>query len=437
MTVVSIVGLGKLGSPMMAVLANAGIETIGYDIDASIVDAINDGRAPVDEEGLQDYLDRNRPRIRATHDLAEAVLGSSVTFIIVPTPSDDDGVFTNAYVEDALRSIGTALRQKSAYHVVVVSSTVMPGSMDGPLRAAIEESSGRRIGPDLGFCYNPEFIALGSVIRDMEAPDVLLIGQSDERAGELLEEIHAQYLKNEPSVRRMNWVNAEITKIAINTFVTTKISFANMLSGLCDTLDGADTDVVTEAVGADSRVGSKYLKGAVAYGGPCFPRDNRALATLGHRRGVPMALADATDSINDWQTERLARIVSDTCDRGGTVAVLGISYKPGTGVCEASQGIALVHRLHEDGFTVRASDPMAFGSSAPPDLPPGVGIDSDHHAAVAGCEVAVIATPWPAYRELGVSGLTVIDPWGVVEAAEGLSLIRPGRGDAPQAALVG
>lgn len=437
MTVVSVVGLGKLGSPMMAVLANAGIDTIGYDIDASIVDAINEGRAPVDEPGLQDYLDRSRARIRATHDLAEAVLGSRITFIIVPTPSDDDGVFSNAYVEDALRSIGTALRQKSAYHVVVVSSTVMPGSMDGPLRAAIEESSGRHIGPDLGFCYNPEFIALGSVIRDMEAPDVLLIGESDELAGEVLAEVHERYLRNKPSVRRMNWVNAEISKIAINTFITTKISFANMLSALCDTLDGADTDVVTGAVGADSRVGSKYLKGAVAYGGPCFPRDNRALATLGHRRGVPMVLADATDSINDWQTDRLARIVSDTCARGAAVAVLGISYKPGTGVCEASQGIALVHRLQKDGFAVRASDPMAFSSSAPPDLPSSVDIGSDHNEAVAGCQAAVITTPWPAYREIRGSGLTVIDPWGVVEAADGLSLIRPGRGDAPRSELVG
>jgi UDPglucose 6-dehydrogenase len=433
MTSVSVVGLGKLGSPMLAVLANAGVDTIGYDIDRAAVDAINEGRAPVDEAGLQDYLDRNRPRIRATHDLAEAVAASSLTFIVVPTPSDADGVFTNAFVTDAMEGIGRALRQKDSYHNVVVASTVMPGSMDGPLRSAIEGSSGRRVGPELGFCYNPEFIALGTVIRDMEAPDVLLIGQSDDHAGEMLEAVHARYLNNAPSVRRMNWVNTEITKLAINTFVTTKISYANMLSGLCDTLEGADIDVVTGAVGADSRVGAKYLKGAVAYGGPCFPRDNRALATLGRLHGVPMDLADATDRINDWQTERFARLVAKSCDPGATVAVLGMSYKPSTAVCEASQGIALARRLHADGYTVRASDPMAFAGAAPPDLPPGVETFVDHDEAMRGCDVVVIATPWPQYRSIGSRTVTIIDPWGGVEANGHEQIIRPGRGGAARA----
>ena len=423
---VSIVGLGKLGSPMMAVLAGAGISTIGYDIRRDVVDAVNAGRAPVDEPQLQDYLNRNRDRIRATADLREAVLSSDTTFIIVPTPSDADGVFTNAYVEDALRAIGAVLREKPGYHNVVVSSTVMPGSMDGPLRDAIEHASGRLVGPDLGFCYNPEFIALGSVIRDMESPDVVLIGESDAAAGDALAAIHERYVRNTPSIQRMNWVNAEITKIAINTFVTTKISFANMISGLCDTLDGADTDVVTAAVGADTRVGVKYLKGAVAYGGPCFPRDNRALATLGRQRGVPMTIAEATDQINDWQTERLVAGVKGLCEPGATVAVLGLAYKPGTSVCEASQGIALAIRLHADGFVVNVSDPMALGGPTPPELPSGVATFDDHEQALEGATVAVVATPWPQYRNLRVNGAAVIDPWGFVGPTSG-TIHRPGR----------
>lgn len=428
---VSVVGLGKLGSPMMAVLAEGGISTIGYDIRREVVDAVNAGRAPVDEPQLQDYLDRNRnrDRIRATADLREAVLASDTTFVIVPTPSDADGVFTNAYVEDALRAIGAALREKSGYHNVVVSSTVMPGSMDGPLRDAIEHSSGRIVGPVLGFCYNPEFIALGSVIRDMESPDVVLIGESDAAAGDALAAIHERYVRNAPSVQRMNWVNAEITKIAINTFVTTKISFANMISGLCDTLDGADTDVVTAAVGADTRVGGKYLKGAVAYGGPCFPRDNRALAALGRSRGVLMSLADATDDINDWQTERLATAVGGLCKPGATVAILGLAYKPGTSVCEASQGIALATRLHADGLVVRVSDPMVLRGPTPPDLPSGVTPFDDHLQALEGAAVAIIATPWPEYRTLRANGAAIIDPWGIVGDADG-PVVRPGRADA-------
>lgn len=436
MTTVSIVGLGKLGSPMMAVLAEAGISVIGHDVRPEVVDAVNAGHPPVDEPGLAEYFARNRERIRATGELAEAVVGSDITFIIVPTPSDTDGVFTNAYVETALEGIGAALRSKSGRHNVVVASTVMPGSMDGPLRAAIERSSGRVVGPDLGFCYNPEFIALGSVIRDMESPDVILIGESDSEAGEQLSLLHEQYVRNTPSVQRMNWVNAEITKIAINTYVTTKISFANMISALCDTLDGADTDAVTTAVGADSRVGAKYLKGGVAYGGPCFPRDNRALATFGRLQGVPMTIADATDRINDWQTERFATAVKDACAPGSTVAVLGMSYKPGTAIFEASQGIALVERLHADGFVVRASDPMAFDGIAPLELPAGVATFSDHMSALEGASAAVITTPWPEYRTLEATLSVVIDPWGTVEAAGGAQIRRPGRRTLPAPAVV-
>lgn len=426
MTAVSVVGLGKLGSPMMAVLANSGLTAIGYDTNPSVVEAINAGRAPVDEPGLQEYIDRNRSRIRATSDLVEAVHASDVTFIIVPTPSGPDDTFTNAYVEDALHSIGAAIKGKSGYHNVVVSSTVMPGSMDGPLREVIESSSGRSVGADLGFCYNPEFIALGSVIRDMESPDVILIGESDTAAGDQLTAIHAHYVRNAPSVQRMNWVNAEITKIAINTFVTTKISFANMISGLCDTLEGADTDVVTTAVGADTRVGAKYLKGGVAYGGPCFPRDNRALAALGRSRGVPMSLADATDDMNDWQTERLAKTIADVCAQGSAVAVLGMSYKPGTSVCEASQGVNLVRRLAAAGYSVRAADPEVFDGPTPPDFPHDVITFSDHVEAIRGAAVVVITTPWETYQRLDAGNAVLIDPWGSVHGS-GAALVRPGR----------
>lgn len=432
MTTVSIVGLGKLGSPMAAVLANGGVNVIGYDVRPEVVGAVNAGVAPVDEVQLQSYIDSNRGRIRATSDLAEAINSSEVTFVIVPTPSDDDGVFTNAYVEAALRQIGSALRAKNGYHNVVVSSTVMPGSMAGPLREAIESASGRKVGKDLGFCYNPEFIALGSVIRDMESPDVILIGESDAAAGDQLEAIHATYLRSRPVVRRMNWVNAEITKIAINTFVTTKISFANMVSGLCDTLEGAESDVVTAAVGSDTRIGSKYLKGAVAYGGPCFPRDNKAFAVLGRRQGVPMDLAEATDTINDWQTDRLVGVVRGVCEPGSLVAVLGMAYKAGTAVCEASQGVSLANRLHAEGFVVKASDPAAFSGDQPPALVAGIATTSDHATAIANVAAIVVTTPWENYKQLSCDSETIllVDPWSVVQEVAGsnVAVVRPGVG---------
>ena len=253
----SVIGLGKLGSPMVAVFAHKGFEVLGLDINSEFVAALNEGRAPVEEPGLQEMIDQNRDKISATQDIHQLVHETDVTFIIIPTPSVKDFFFTTKYVVEAIERVGTALRGKAGYHLVVVTSTVMPGSTDGEIRAALENASGRSVGPKLGLCYNPEFIALGSVIRDMLRPDMILIGESDTKAGQMLEDIYRSSTESNPEIHRMNSVNAELTKISVNTFVTTKISYANMISDMCDHLPGADAHVVNRAVGADSRVGQK------------------------------------------------------------------------------------------------------------------------------------------------------------------------------------
>src|SRR5438270_2127939 len=163
---VSVIGLGKLGSPLAAVLASKGHDVVGVDVDARLVRSLSDGKAPVQEPQLQELMDVSRSRLRATTDYSEAVHASDITFVIVPTPSGADGVFRNQYVIAAVEQIGKALRSKSAYHVVNITSTVMPGSCDGEIREALERSSGRQVGDTVGLCYNPEFIALGSVIRN-------------------------------------------------------------------------------------------------------------------------------------------------------------------------------------------------------------------------------------------------------------------------------
>src|SRR5260370_564053 len=164
----------------------------------------------------------------------------------------------------------------------------MPGSMGGPIKSAVERASGKRCGVDFGLCYNPEFIALGTVIRDFYYPDFLLIGESDTRAGDVLSEIYKRTCKNSPALARMNWINAEITKLSVNTYITTKISYANMLARLCEKLPEADVNVVTDALGLDSRIGAKYLKGAVSYGWTHLSLDKPAHAALaGRGRGSP------------------------------------------------------------------------------------------------------------------------------------------------------
>jgi UDPglucose 6-dehydrogenase len=252
--------------------------------------AIQEGRPPVKEPYLAEMIAANRERLSATENYEAAILSTEATFIIVPTPSEPDGTFTLRYVMSTAEKIGAALRKKQGWHLVVLSSTVMPGSTGDRLLPALERHSGKKCGVDFGLCYNPEFIALGSVIRDMLKPDMILIGESDTRSGDILEKFYSGVCESNPQIQRMNFVNAELTKLSVNTFVTTKISYANMLAQVCETLPGADADVVTAALGCDSRIGPKYLKGALGYGGPCFPRDNVAFSALARTNGVPAPL---------------------------------------------------------------------------------------------------------------------------------------------------
>lgn len=417
----SVFGLGKLGSPMAAIFAAKGFMTVGYDVNPALVAELAAGRAPVQEPELQSTIDAAGDRLTATTNPDEAVRDSDISFIIVPTPSGPDAMFSNANVITCVRAIGEGLRGKGGYHLVVVTSTVMPGSIGGEIRAALEDASGRTVGRDVGLCYHPEFVALGSVIHDMLWPDMILIGESDPVAGDRLEAVCRRAANGTPTVHRMNWVNAELSKLAVNTFVTTKISYANMIADLCDHLADADADVVTSAIGADSRIGTKYLTSAIGYGGPCFPRDNKAFAALGRCLGANVALADATDAINDYQVQRLLGAIEARASAGATVAVLGMAYKPGTGVIEASQGVMLARALADEGYRVLIADPQGSAAAAA-ELGGRVGV-ADATDAVRRAEVVVITTPWPEFTAIAPNAfwrpdgrVTVIDPWRVLSA---------------------
>ena len=434
----SVVGLAKLGASMAAAMASRGHLVIGFDVNDGAVEAINQGRAPVAETGLAELIESNRERLQATTSLTEAVLQSDVTFVVVPTPSDANGGFSLEHAAVAFEGIGRALAGKPDYHLVVLISTVLPGATRYGLLPILEDAAGKRCGDDIGLCYGPEFIALGSVIRDLLNPDVLLIGESDQRAGDLLEDLYKTVCENDPSVQRMNFVNAELTKIAVNTFVTTKISYANMLADMCDRLPGADVDVVTAAVGSDSRIGVKYLKGALGYGGPCFPRDNVAFATLAHRIGARADLAEATDRINRYQVERIAAAVKRNADGNAVVGILGLSYKPDTSVIVESQGVALAKSLTDSGYSVVIYDPFALGSACAV-LGDRVRAADSAEACVRAADVVVITTPWPEFRELsprlfdrnGVKPV-IVDCWRILPSDRFLSVaevVYPGRWD--------
>jgi len=355
----SVIGLGKLGASMAACFAGKGFSVVGVDVDPRAVAAVNAGRAPVGETGLDEAIAANRHRLRATLDHAAAVRESDVSFVIVPTPSDSRGAFSLQYAKFAFEALGRGLAEKDGYHVIVLTSTVLPGSMRYGLLPVLEKASGKRCGPDFGLCYNPEFIALGSVMHDFLNPDFYLLGEFDRRAGDMVAAVHSQSSENKAPIARMSLENAELTKVALNSAVTMKISLANMLCELAERIPGGDIDVVTKAIGSDARIGHKYFTGGLGFGGPCFPRDNVALGFTGRHLGVACDLLAVNDAYNRGKPARLTEQLKQRLPAGTTVAVLGLAYKPATHVVEESQSLELCKRLSDAGYRVIGYDPLA------------------------------------------------------------------------------
>jgi UDPglucose 6-dehydrogenase len=420
----SVIGLGKLGSPMAACFAAKGHRVVGVDLNEGFVQAINDGRAPVFEPNLQEMIDKGRANLTATTSVRDAVLASEITFVIVPTPSEPTGEFSMRYALSAAESIGQALKEKDTFHIVVMTSTVMPGDTEGKFVPALEMHSGKKVGKHFGVCYSPEFISLGSVVRDFLNPDFVLIGESDPATGEKLADLYQKAVDNTPRVARMHYVNAELTKLALNTFVTTKISYANMLAELCERLPGGNVDAVTSALGLDTRIGPKYLKGAVGYGGPCFPRDNVALTTLARSLGVIADLPTATDKTNLSQVPRLLKLIRDHLPAGGAVGILGLAYKPDTNVIEKSQAVEVAQDLLAAGTRVVCYDPCA-NDSARLALRGPVEFAESARDCTKKADVVLVMTPYREFKDVGPAdlarggrGVTVIDCWRMLPAKE-------------------
>jgi len=434
---ISVIGLGKLGSPLAACFAASGFRVHAVDLDAKKVEALNRGIPPVHEPGLAELIRQSQGRLDASDNTEQAVRDSSATFIVVGTPSDSTGGFSLRYVLPTCESIGRALRAKPDFHLVVLTSTVMPESTGGEVKSTLERASGKKCGRDFGLCYSPEFIALGTVIRDFHYPDFLLIGESDPASGDLLAAIYSRVCKNSPPIARMNFVNAEITKLSVNTFITTKISFANMVARLCECLPDADANAVTSALGLDSRIGPKYLKGAVSYGGPCFPRDNRAMAALAERAGAFADLAEVTDRFNRAQIKWIAEIARRHYAGKGSIGILGLTYKPDTDVIEESFGMLLAQELMSSKMPLIAYDPSADRTRVSA-VNGAIHLAASAKDCIEQSDVVVVATPWREFRNLSAEECarpgnprTVIDCWRAVEHLSnqpGLNYVRLGVG---------
>jgi len=351
----AVIGLGKLGLPLAVLLASNGNRVKGFDNSQVVRDLVRSKTLRSSEPGLKKLINSPSTSLDVVENIKEAVEGSEVIFIIVPTPSLPSGHFSNEYVIDAVNNVGKHIG--SSQRVVIdIVSTVMPGSCEGPIKSALELSSRKLVGHEVGLCYNPEFIALGSVLHDMEMPDMHLIGQSSPWAGEIVEKALQSIVKKIVPSRRMSLTEAELVKIAVNNFVTMKISFANSLLQASVRLTEIDIDVVTEALGLDTRIGNKYLKAAAPYGGPCFPRDTRALAALYQDLGISDSLSEATETVNKSHVDFIVNFICKQIKKGEKVGILGLSYKAGTSVKDESPGVLIARGLSELGFQILAWD---------------------------------------------------------------------------------
>ena len=347
---IGILGVGRLGLCFALNLESAGYEVLGVDISPKYVAQINN-RTLLSSEPKVNELLRNSTKFRATANISEALATDiDMLFIMVATPSLTDGSYNHEQIERVTAELMNAGKRTNKTHLVI-GCTVMPGYSD-ELQKKLSEFN-------YAVSYNPQFIAQGNIIHDQLFPDQILIGESDKEAGDILESIYTKLCQRTPVICRMNRLSAEICKIATNCFLTTKISFANSVGDLAVQV-GAEPDKILAAIGADSRIGAKYLNYGFGFGGPCFPRDNRALNLFARQSGFNLLISEATDKVNEqhlnFQYEKYMN------DFGVDEAIIfnEVVYKKGTVILEEAQELALALKLAKAGrkVVVREKQPV-------------------------------------------------------------------------------
>lgn len=431
---ISVIGLGKLGLCTAVCFAYKGYKVIGVDVDIEKIEKINKGVSPIEETGLDMFLKKTKGNLKAMQDYNHAISNTDVTFIVVATPSLADGSFSNEYLEKALHKIGEALKKKKGYHLIVITSTVMPQTVDTVAKFILERTSGRKCGVDFGIAYNPEFIALGSVIHDFLNPDFILIGEISKKDGDVLEGIYKKTCESNPRFARMSPLNAEITKISLNCYITTKITFANSLASICEKIKGADAHVITSALGLDSRIGAKYIRPGLGYGGPCFPRDNVAFSAFAKRLETKAKLAEMVDEVNRDQVLRVVNNINDIASRLNgdkkkiCIGVLGLSYKPDTPIIEDSQALNIVQVLVNEGYNIHVYDPQAM-ENVRGVLGNTVRYTKNKDDCIKDVDIGIIAVPWKEFKKIVLDkDIILLDCWGLIEGNKTLNIRYLGHG---------
>jgi UDPglucose 6-dehydrogenase len=413
---ISVIGLGRLGLPFLLSFASEGYKVVGVDIDENKISKLHSKNTYLFEPEVIESVKKYEHNITVTTDYKLAITTTSITFIAVQTPSKTDGSFSLKYILQACREIGKILKTKKSKHTIVITSTVSPVSMK-VIQRELEKYSNKKVGIDIGLCYSPEFIALGQVIEDVKNPDFILIGESDKETGNIITRVRKSICKNNPKVLRTNFINAEIAKLSLNTYLTTKMSFANMIARMCEQIPGADAQTVSDIIGTDERVGKKYLVGSVAYGGPCFPRDNRALSEYLDRIGLSISLPEVIDDFNKEQNNYLFDLIVKYAKKNDVIGILGLTYKPDTDIVEESPGKIVAQKLLKKEYKVITYDP-AYKKGFQNDSKK-LHVVSTIEEVIEKSSVVVIATPWKEFQSIPVDSWKnckfVIDCWRILK----------------------
>jgi len=299
-------------------------------------------------------------------DREEAVLNTEITFIAVATPNKPNGSIDLGHIESSSSEIGQALQKKETYHLVVVKSTVVPGTTENVVKPAIEKLSGRRCGIDFGLCMNPEFLREGSALHDTLHPDRIIIGEHDQKSGDSLEALYRDFHGEEmPPLIITNLPTAELIKYANNAFLATKISFINQIANICEKIPGADVTVVAKGIGLDKRIGPLFLNAGWGYGGSCLPKDVKALIAFSEGLGYNPALFNAVEDVNNIQPYRAVELAKKHLGdlKGRRIAILGLAFKPNTDDMREAVSIKIINQLLEEGANIVAYDPAAINNA--------------------------------------------------------------------------
>ena len=432
---ISVMGTGYVGLVSGACLAERGHQVTCIDIRPEVVQEINAGRPPIHEIGLDNLLlsARDKGMLSATMDAKTAILDSDVTLICVGTPTVD-GRMDMSQIVAAAKEIGSALASKRGYHVVAVKSTVLPGTTEGPVKAAIESHSGKKVGHGWGLCMNPEFLREGRAVEDFRVPDRIVVGATDSMTAEVFLNVYADFtcpkLVTTPRT-------AEMIKYVSNSLLATMISFSNEIGNMCSAVPGVDARLVWKGVHLDRRltpingqVGgaagvTEYLWHGLGFGGSCFPKDVAALRSFGRTVGEQTRMLDAVLDINADQPLRMVALLEKELKLAGkTVAVLGLAFKPGTDDLRESPALPLVAELRRKGAKVLAHDPIAMPHAKKRPEFRDVVFAEGWEEALKKSDACCLVTAWPEYRSIQptdflklMTRALVIDGRGVFEPA--------------------